>query len=59
MCVHIVSYAANGHLADKLTISHLVDKSPEYFLGTICKTVRPMLSDRCLSLLSVTLVYCG
>jgi len=24
-----------------------------------CKTVRPMLSDRCLSVLSVTLVYCG
>jgi len=23
-----------------------------------CKTVRPMLSDRCLSCLSVTLVYC-
>jgi len=32
---------------------------------TICKTIRPMLSDRCLSCpglsvcLSVTLVYCG
>jgi len=24
-----------------------------------CKTVCPMLSDRCLSVLSVTLVYCG
>jgi len=24
--------------------------------ATVCKTVRPMLSDRCLS---VTLVYCG
>jgi len=31
-----------------------------YFLKTgICKTVRPMLSDRCLSCLSVTFVYCG
>jgi len=32
------------------------------FLGhrfAVCKTVRPMLSDRCLSCLSVTLVYCG
>jgi len=39
------------------------------FWATVCKTVRPMLSDRCLSLclsvcpvlsvLSVTLVYCG
>jgi len=33
------------------------------FLATVCKTVRPMLSDRCLSVclsvLSLTLVYCG
>ena len=29
------------------------------FWATDCKTVRPMLSDRCLSCLSVTLVYCG
>jgi len=37
-----------------------------HFLATVCKTVRPMPSDRfyvlsclCLSCLSVTLVYCG
>ena len=37
-----------------------------YYWATVCKTVRPMLSDRCLSVcpvclsvLSVTLVYCG
>jgi len=36
------------------------------FWATVCKTVRPMLSDRCLSVclsvcpvLSLTLVYCG
>jgi len=30
------------------------------FWATICTTVRPMISDRCLSVcLSVTLVYCG
>ena len=32
------------------------------FWATVCKTVRPMLSVRCLSclsVLSVTLVYCG
>ena len=29
------------------------------FWATVCKTVRPMRSDRCLSVLSVTLVYCG
>jgi len=32
------------------------------FWATVCKTVRPTLSDRCLSCLSalsVTLVYCG
>ena len=27
--------------------------------ATVCKTVRPVLSVRCLSCLSVTLVYCG
>ena len=30
-----------------------------HFWVTISKTVRPMLSDRCLSVLSVKLVYCG
>jgi len=31
-----------------------------HFWATVCKTVRPMLSARCLSVcLSVTLVYCG
>ena len=34
-----------------------------HFWATVCKTVRPMLSDRCLSVLSVCLscllVYCG
>ena len=29
------------------------------FWATVCKTVRSMLSDRCLSCLSVTMVYCG
>jgi len=29
------------------------------FWATICKTVRPVLWDCCLSCLSVTLVYCG
>ena len=29
------------------------------FWATVCKTVHPMLSDRCLSVQSVTLVYCG
>jgi len=29
------------------------------FWATVCKTVRPMLSGHCLSVLSVTLVYCG
>ena len=30
-----------------------------YFCATVCKKVCHMLSDRCLSVLSVTLVYCG
>jgi len=29
------------------------------FWASICKTVCPVLSDHCLSVLSVTLVYCG
>ena len=29
------------------------------YWATVCKTVRPVLSDRCLSVLFVTLVYCG
>jgi len=30
-----------------------------FFWATIYKMVRPMLSDHCLSVLSVMLVYCG
>jgi len=30
-----------------------------FYWATICKTVHPMLSDRCLSCLSVTLGHCG
>ena len=37
-------------------------KNLRLFWATVCKAVRPMLSDRCLSVclsvLSVTLVYC-
>ena len=33
--------------------------SIHFFWVTVCKTVRPVLKDRCLSVLSVTLVYCG
>ena len=29
------------------------------FWAIVCKTLRPMLSDHCLSVMSVTLVYCG
>jgi len=32
---------------------------PLAYRAIVCKTVRPMLSDRCLPCLSVTLVYCG
>jgi len=35
------------------------DNGDNNFLATVSKTVRPMLSDRSLSCLSVTLVYCG
>jgi len=39
-----------------------ISSSRSHNCATVCKTVRPMLSDRCLSclsVLSVTLVYCG
>jgi len=35
------------------------DNGDNNFPATVSKTVRPMLSDRSLSCLSVTLVYCG
>jgi len=38
-------------------------RTSDTFRATVCKTVRPMLSDRCLSVclsvLSVTFVHCG
>jgi len=40
----------------------LVYIAESHFWATVCKTVHPILSDRCLSVLSclsVTLVYCG
>ena len=48
---------------DEQVLFH-VDSPLLDFWATVCKTVRPMLSVRCLSvlsvsLLSVTLVYCG
>ena len=44
---------------------HLTDIRSVHYWTTVCKTVRPVLSYRCLSVcpvlyvLSVTLVYCG
>jgi len=38
--------------------SQTASRSVQPFLATVCKTVRPIRSDRCLSVLSVTLVYC-
>jgi len=43
-------------------LPHAVNCASFFFWATVCKTVRPMLSDRCLSVCpvrSVTLVYCG
>ena len=40
-------------------VSRQVKIGPHSFWATVCKTVRPMLSDRCLSVLSVTFVRCG
>jgi len=35
--------------------NHLLKRN---FWANVCKTVRPMLLDSCLSVLSVTLMYC-
>jgi len=46
----------------KIQIAFYVQTVEKRFWATVCKTVRPMLSDRCLSCpvcLSVALVYCG
>ena len=52
-----VKAASNGDTtADDLSDPNQ-PKSP-YLWATVCKTVRAMLSDRCLTVLSVTLVYC-
>jgi len=44
-----------------VTKQSLYGMSSFHFWATVCKTVRPMLADRCLSVLpvSMTLVYCG
>jgi len=41
-------------------LKHVVDGFHSFW-ATVCKTVHPIQSDRCLcvSVLSVTLVYCG
>ena len=48
-----------------MTLSDLQGRSPVAsllkcnFRATVCKTVRPMLSDHCPGCLSETLVHCG
>jgi len=44
--------------SEKCTLKQRKSAS-QFYSATVCKTVRPVLSDRCLSVLSVTLVYCG
>ena len=58
------SDAPNFAILHRLTLSPLHQSILCSFLRsliarTVCKTVRPILSDLCLSVLSVTLVYCG
>jgi len=72
-CVHLSIFAILPIVVSCTTIwnfySHFQCHSRKPFLGNRCKTVCPILSDRCpvclsvclpvLSILSVTLVYCG
>jgi len=56
-----VAYIGQDHRSKfkQKEIKWSVRRRMKAFWATVCKTVRPMLSDRCLSCLSVTLVYCG
>ena len=47
-----------GILSQEILVYHLIGCC-EYNGATVCKTVRPMLSVRFLSCLSVTFVHCG
>jgi len=49
----------NGAKFHRARPNDVYEKSVAIVWATVCKTVRPMLLDRCLSCLSVTLVYCG
>jgi len=50
-----------GACLSKIWPGRRCERAAPVFWTAVCKTVRPMLSDRCLSCrgLSVTLVYCG
>jgi len=58
---HVVASARQYHWERFLQVLPDGQGSPaaRRFWATFCKMIRPMLSDRCLSCLSVTLVYCG
>ena len=70
-CVVCAAICSNlpqdGSVSETPTIVHVIKfayyvRNDASFWATVCKTVRPMLSDRCLSCqscLSATLVYCG
>jgi len=60
--IAVILLLHTSSVRDKLKF-RLIKSWTDAFWATVCKTVRPMLSDRCLSCLSVclsvTLVYCG
>ena len=55
-----MALACNGQREFLLRVCYrmLASDPGSGFWATVCKTVRPMLSVRCLSCLSVTFVYC-
>jgi len=52
------SLHTNARIDIPMIMAALCNRASHYW-ATVCKTVRHMLSGRCLSVLSVTLVYCG
>ena len=64
LLVHLAEYVMSRFFnqlrtREKLNCLLHVSRFSVRFWATVYKTVRPMVSDRRLSVLSVTLVYCG
>jgi len=58
LCTHLCIFYRFRVIVQK-AINFISKHTTDTFWATVCKTVRPVLSDRCLSCLSVTFVHCA